>query len=137
MSRRKDTRAHLIYTRPHVIQSRPPLVASVRALSRELHMLLDTALSLACHTLLECGWLRVVRDQSTREGATVLTHTQAFGPHDTDSTFLGHAPRSEHVYGRAREACLYAATQPFGHFGSEPKSSCRRWRALTETGLRQ
>ena len=68
-------------------------------------MFLDTALSLA--TLLEYGWLRVVRDpRRTGREPPVLTHTQAFGPHDTDSTFLGHAPRSEHVYGRAREACL-------------------------------
>ena len=42
------------------------------------------------------------------------------------------APRSEH--GRARE--VYAATQPSGHLawiGNDPKSSWRRWRALTET----
>ena len=114
---------------------------------RELHIFLDTGygfLSLATllHLEMECGWLRVVRDQrreATREGATAAhshTHTLSVGPHDTDSTFLGHAPRSEHVYGRAREACLYAATQPLGHLamiGSEPKSSWRRWRALTET----
>ena len=42
----------------------------------------------------------------------------------------GHAPRSEH--GRARE--VYAATQPSGHSApTDPKSSWRRWRALTET----
>ena len=107
MSRRKDTRAHLIYTHHMLSQSesRPPCRFCACAFPRGLHMFLDTALSLA--TLLEYGWLCVVRDPR-RPGREppVLTHTQAFGPHDTDSTFLGHAPRSEHVYGRARVACL-------------------------------
>ena len=68
---------------------------------RELHIFLDTGygfLSLATllHLEMECGWLRVVRDQrreATREGATAAhshTHTLSVGPHDTDSTFLGH-----------------------------------------------
>ena len=72
---------------------------------------------------------RVVRDQ----GATTR-QTHACDQHTAHSTFFPGmaAPRSEH--GRARE--VYTATQPSGHLagiGNDPKSSWRRWRALTET----
>ena len=78
---------------------------------------------------LSCG-VRVAARASRAIRASHHTQTHACDQHTAHSTFPEQAPRSEH--GRAQE--VYAGTQPFGHpIGIDPKSSWRRWRALTET----
>ena len=91
---------------------------------------------ISCHTLLECGWLRVVRDQRRPGREPPYSHTLKRSVR-TILTPLSSGMRPEvSTYTDERGKPVYAATQPFGHLvmiGTEPKSSWRRWRALTET----